>query len=430
MVKNRTTFLIGAGTPLNLELPNGAIKPLTKNITNEICKPYTDYLNLNNPITFVQEIYDELIKKYPPDPNLIAQGITTPSVNFEHLFHVLEMLYSYDMVWQNKCHNTARFPVFAPFTQPDITFDYDNNIISSVMDQFILRIMDIINEYDTVFREKKDSRNEWYRDFYQQFGANSDFFVFNYDTTIEESIRVYEDGFEPDNIQSQFKRFNPKRLLENPREISTINHLHGCINYYFSSYEDANEDIYTFLDYDLYKYPDYTTVKQKLVGRSRSQPASQSGETYYASPIVTGLRKPDKLNCTPFDFYHANLANRIIRNPGLVIAGYSFGDLYCNNLLERIHHLQEDRRRIVLIDFWNIPKANQAHRENILSQNMGRFLCRAAKCGEFREVMDQLYKNKTQTGALYSDNGCLMVLPEGFKHAASCRHDIEDFLNS
>lgn len=430
MIDNRTTFLIGAGTPLDLDLPQGTIKPSTRNITDEVCSPYTDYLDPSNSITIVKDIYDKLKMAYPPDrSNPFLRKAPEPNVHFEHLFHVLEMLYSYGWVWDGKCHNANLFPAFAPFTLPNMEFDRNN--LSSVMKQFVLRIMDIINGYDTVFRNRKNKENKWYRDFYQQFGKDSDFFVFNYDTTIEDSIANYEDGFEPDGIQDVFKRFNPKRLFENPEKVATINHLHGCINYYFSSYKNANQDIYTNLSHDLYKYPNYDIVKDMMIGRGQGQPTCQSGETYYASPIVTGLRKPDKLSCVPFDFYHANLTNCIIRNPRLVIAGYSFGDLYCNNLLERMHFLHGNRRRIVVIDFLDIPKKDRMHGGYWLSQNMGSFLCRAAECGTFDEVVEQLYKNEDpKTGALYSDNGCLMVLFNGFKHAAACSNDIESFLNS
>lgn len=50
MIDNRTTFLIGAGTPLDLDLPQGTIKPSTRNITDEVCSPYTDYLDPSNSI--------------------------------------------------------------------------------------------------------------------------------------------------------------------------------------------------------------------------------------------------------------------------------------------------------------------------------------------------------------------------------------------
>lgn len=44
MENNRTTFLIGAGTPLDLVLPQDVIKPSTTEITNDVRRVYTDYL--------------------------------------------------------------------------------------------------------------------------------------------------------------------------------------------------------------------------------------------------------------------------------------------------------------------------------------------------------------------------------------------------
>lgn len=427
MGNNRTTFLIGAGTPLDLKLPQSVIKPATAEITKEVCKDYKNYLNPNNPITIVDDIYNRLICTYPPDcSNPYISGTSTPYIHFEHLFHVLEMLDAYSWAWNKKCNNPDRYPVFAPFIQPNISFN--PNTLHSVMDQFILKIMDIVEGYDS--NTMKEQTNEWYWRFYQQFAEGSDFFVLNYDTTIEKTIGTYEDGFEPAGIQNVFQRFNPKKLFENTNGLSTVNHLHGCINYYFQSYKDINEDTYTFLFHDLYKYPNYATVKELMIGRGKSQPCTQSGETYYSSPIVTGLRKTDKLNCVPFDFYHANMTNCIIRNHKLVVAGYSFGDLYCNNLLERMNFLHGDQKRIVLIDFWNIPK-DRMYGGYQLSQNLGQFLCRMTHCGDFDGVIHQLYKKENpQTGALYSDNGCLMVLPKGFKHAATYSNEIIAFLNS
>lgn len=429
MENNRTTFLIGVGTPLDLDLPQGVMKASTSNITNDVLKSYTDYLTQGDTITIVNDIYNRLMCTYPPEHSKPSMsGTPTPYIHFEHLFHVLEMLDAYSWVWSRSSKNPNLYPVFAPFIQPNICFN--PNILRSVMNQFIIRIMDIVDGYDSNYLNH--STNEWYRKFYQQFGENSDFFVLNYDTTIEKAIGTYEDGFEPDGTQPIFQRFNPRKLFENPVGVSTINHLHGCINYYFHSYADPNTDVYTYLSNDLYKYPDYATVRDLMTGRGQSQPCTQSGETYYSSPIVTGLRKTDKLNCAPFDFYHANMTNCIIRNHKLVIAGYSFGDLYCNNLLERMNFLHGDQKRIVLIDFWNIPKEYRIiHGGDWLNRNLGDFLCRMTQCGDFYGVIHQLYKNENpQTGVLYSNNGCLMVLPRGFKHAAVCNNEIDAFLNS
>lgn len=427
MIQDRTTFIIGAGSTLDLDLPQGIVRHSITNITNEVCKPYINIFNDMKPTDLVQEIYNRLMEVYPAVKKKIADETSKPNINFEHIFHVLEMLYSYNWIWNGQCNNPRMFPVFAPFTNPNISFD--GRILHSIMGDFILRIMDIIHPYDEYFRSSPTS-NSWYKAFYNRFQTNSDYFILNYDTTIENSILEYEDGFEDDGKQNVFQRFNPRRLFDNSNKLSTINHLHGCINYHFSSYKDSNEDVYSYLSHDLYKYPDYKTVRDLMIGRSQSDPTNQSGETYHSAPIITGLRKTDKLNCIPFDFYHANLANCITRNHKLVINGYGFGDLYCNQLIERMNFLHGDRKRIVVIDKWDIPKGDRLHGGWWLNDSLGRFLCRAAECGTFDGVVEQLYNNEKKSGALYSDNKCLLVLPKGFKHAASCLDEIECFLSS
>lgn len=427
---NRITFVVGAGAPLDLSLPENVIWPSTGNITSEVLKPYDNYLDSKNPINIVQDIYDVLFKTFPTGhTNPCEPEPDGPSINFEQLFHVLEMLGSYSDVWERRCSAPNLFPVFAPFTLPSVSLDCQH--IHSVLKQFILRIMEIVNAYNQ-YVALVPSENQWYRDFYASFREDSDFYIFNYDTTIEDSIGTYEDGFEPDGIQDQFKCFNPKRLFNYNERPATINHLHGCINFYESTYSDANQDVYTFLSHDLYKYPSFQDVKKLMIGRSSGDPASQSGETYHASPIITGLRKTDKLNCIPFDFYHGNMYKSIIENSRLVVIGYSFGDLYCNQLIERLHYIHKERRRIVLIDFWNIPEEHRKmYGGYYLNNNLGMFICRAMEVGDFHNAVAELYSNEDKnTGALYSNNGCLMVLPHGFRNAAATYGDIIKFLNS
>lgn len=430
MSDKRITFIVGAGAPLDLKLPNTIVWPSTHNITQEVIKPYANYFDPSNPITIVQQIYDILINKFPAgNQNPWADAPKGPNINFEQLFHVLEMLDSYSPAWRGDCKAPHLYPVFAPFTQPSCSLSVEP--IHGIMKEFIIRIMDIVNAYNE-YVLSGSQENQWYRDFYFNFRENTDFYIFNYDTTIEDIIQEYEDGFEPDGIQTDFLQFNPKRLLSHDKPSSTINHLHGCINYYPESYKNRSEDIYTFLSHDLYKYPSYKEVRNMMIGRVSGDPSSQSGETYHAAPIITGLRKTDKLNSIPFDFYHGNMYKSIINNNAMVIIGYSFGDLYCNQLIERLHFLHKGNRRIVLIDFWDIPKEHQSlHGGHFISHNLGHFLCRAMEVQDFDSAIAELYANKDKnTGALYSKNGCLMVLPQGLKEASKAYSDILHFINS
>lgn len=425
---NRTTLLIGAGSPLDLTLPNDLAFPSTGNITQKVCEPYRNFMDDKQPINIVQDIYDRLMAVYPPKENPFSCEAPQPYIHFEHLFHVLEMLDSYHWVWRGNCKNEAIFPVFAPFTKSD--FDFDGSVLHSVLDDFVLRIMDIITQYNDYYNQRH-SEHDWYRNFYQRFKAASDYFILNYDTTIEQTIGEYEDGYEPDDIQDKFLQFNPHRLLNNPNGLSTINHLHGCINYYFSTYKDSNQDVYTFQSRDLYKYPNYATVRKLMLGRGQSSPANQSGETYKAAPIITGLRKLDKLNCIPFDFYHTNMANCLTRNHKLIIYGYSFGDSYCNQLIERMAYMHGNKTRIVLIDKWDIPHGDRWHAGHWLNRGIGTFLCKIVMCKTFDGVIQELYNNEDKSsGALISNNRNLMVFPNGFKCAAEHVSEMDSFLNS
>lgn len=426
----RTTIIVGAGAPLDLDFSEGIMKPSTSNITKAVCKPYQNYLDSNptSTISLVEDINARLSERFPPQhPLPWSSGGSSSNINFEQIFHVLEMLYSYDRVWQDACKAPRLYPVFAPFVKPDFKDD-DFRHLSSVMKQFITTIMEIIGSYDKDFKQNI-GRHDWYVRFFKELDIGADIFNFNYDTTIEESVGTYEDGFEKQNDEETFMAFNPKRLLANPDGLTTINHLHGCINYYFESYKDINHDVYTNLLHDLYKYDSYETVLDKMIGRGQSQPTTQSGESYYAAPIITGLRKTDKLNSSPFDFYHTKLVESITNNPKLIIVGYGFGDYYCNQLLERMYALHGAACRIVLIDFWDIPEdMYKWHGGYGLSEELGTFICKMMHNGMFDSAVAELYANKLAKGFFTSNNSCLMAFPKGFKDAAKNIEEIKSFL--
>ena len=104
---NRTTLLIGAGSPLDLYLPNGVAFPSTGNITQKVCEPYRNFMDEKRPIKIVQDICDRLMAVYPPKENPFSCEAPQPYIHFEHLFHVLEMLDSYHWVWRGNCKNEA-----------------------------------------------------------------------------------------------------------------------------------------------------------------------------------------------------------------------------------------------------------------------------------------------------------------------------------
>lgn len=424
---DRVTMIMGAGAPLDMKIPKGLVFPSTSSITAEVRKPYTHPLD-GHQINVVEEIYQRLMDVFPVNHNLWWVQDNKPYIHFEILFHVMEQLLAYERVWEGQNQNPYRYPYFAPFTKRN--FDFNREDLFYVMKPFLMRIMDIVNDYDNYYRNNRGAE-QWFAEFFQT-DFKWDVFNFNYDTLVEQSLGDYEDGYER-VAGDNYCKFSPMRLQANPNGLSTVNHLHGCILY--SEKKHANDDLYDTTIHDLYKYPDYATVKDMLMGRGKSNEVSQTNEEYYAGPIITGLRKTDKLSCSPYDFYHGNLYKALYSSPALVVVGYSFGDIYVNNVIRRMHTLYGNKKRVVIIDKWNQQKVDSE------SDGLAKYIASDINPHEVeqwlmmaeRNDLGELYQDflqKDVTKPMYSQNGCLLLLTDGFKAAVARRDEIVNFLKS
>ena len=439
-MRKRITTIVGAGAILDFDMKEGATFPSTKNITDAVVQLDVRSFKDGASVTIIKDAYEELTKAYPED------------VNFEMLFHVLEMYYAYGWVWRDPAHtpkNPAMFPVFAPFTDPKVQLDVD--LTRSAIHDFLLKVMDIVNEYNAPFIADK-TFNSWYRLFWQDYDGRWDVFNLNYDTTIENSLGQVEDGYDDIVGQPEFKHFNPKKLWENRQDISTMSHLHGCIEFFDSRYKESvyKDEVLKYEFHDLYKYASYDTVRDHFIGSSKSLLSNQAGEQLINSPIITGLRKNDKLNVVPFDFYHGHLYNCVMKSNAMLIAGYSFGDFYVNNKLERMELIHGDGKRVVLIDYWSLPvddeafgnfendKDREIYIKEMMTQcvysdkfnhNMGYFLCRMTGVTDTYRAVES-FQNYDRQAPMRSKNGCLMLFIGGFKAAAQYKDEIYEFLNS
>lgn len=340
------TILLGAGAVLEIGAPS------TKSITQEITKP-NKYLNYGTTdiygkipyYTAITKVYNRLKEKYPSEPN------------FEQIFHVLEMLESYNRVWSHECRNTNIYPVISPFIVPEtnIVSHGEWDYLSSLVEQCKLDIMKMIYTYDSMYKNQQGN-NKWYENFWNKF-KGFDLFNLNYDTTIEQSLSTFCDGF----VQSgdeRFEKFDPKELLQNKCSYKVC-HLHGCILYSAERYKNPNHDVYEYKFHDMYKWNDFESVKNMLQGSSSSNPSTQSGETIHTGSIITGLRKTDKLTFVPYNYYHHYLNTSILDNKSLLIVGYSFGDLYINDIIDRMNVLYGKDKRIVIITYWKYEQCEE-----------------------------------------------------------------------
>lgn len=434
----RITAVVGAGAILDFDLPEGVQKPSTKHITDEVVAMEISEPLSNKPITEIRDAYELLKQEYPVQPH------------FEMLFHVLEMWYAYGWVWKdtvNTPKNPSMYPVFAPFVTPRKGFKIDN--VHHAMHHFLLKVMDIVNSYNAPYLAD-ESFNKWYRDFWKNYEGCWDVFNFNYDTTIEHSLAVCEDGFEDIPRQKDFQHFVPQKLWSNPTGCSTMSHLHGCIEFFDERYEKEvyKKEVLKYDFHDMYKYDSYDKVRKRFIGSSKSFKSNQAGEQIVGTPIITGLRKTDKLNNVPFDFYHGHLFNCVLKNNSLLLVGYSFGDMYMNHVIERMELIHGDNKRVVLIDWW--PLYGEEHIDSIsddekaayvremmtqrmydddFNNELGYFLCRMTGKTHFDDALSS-FENYDRQGPMVSKNGCMMLFIGGFKAASAYKDEIYGFLNS
>ncbi len=433
--EDRITVLLGAGACLELKSKDG-FKPTTENITNAILNNHPKTIDIGmveREVTLLNDIFDWTCQYYhhrplnPKDPHSAAK------VHFEILFYLLETLETYERSW---VASTAPIHTnkFAPFVTRG--FNYNKDDLHPASRHLIDTIIQCVRKYDDVFA---DTENDWYREFWKSNKRGWDVFNLNYDTTIEQSITEYEDGFDDIAEQEGFQRFNIRKLMENRRGLSTINHIHGCLLYGNDLYrsEYLNLDSYDYDHQDMYKWPDTEAAYKMWQGSYTSGSSTQDGSYIVQGPIITGLNKTEKVTCLPYDVYRNNFMQSINKNRGLLIAGYSFGDYYINKMFYRMHQVHGDACRVVLIDYWNIAKFIKESESDddakpITDKDLSPRLFKHYfdnGCGNIETMMFvkrvvhhdwdvwKHFKSLSLTGPMVSDNGNMMLFIGGMRKA-------------
>jgi len=429
---SRTTVLLGAGAAIEIGGPT--TMDITKNLLNndlifdlDIFDNEEDQYYIEETkksIPYMQEIFDVLKKNCHP-------GL----LHFETIFYVTEMLHSYIETWkygEEAPNYRYVYPPFSFFVKSAENLSenyYDTELFFYTYRRFNTVLALEIAKYNYI-----DDKKNWYKYFWKNNQEKWDIFTLNYDTTIEQSLDEFEDGFvEMENFACC--KFAPNKLFSQSRSLSTISHLHGCINYGFNTLDTLDEYFYETRGNDLYKYRSLN--KAKKTWYDAGTPANQAVETLYLGPMVTGLNKLEKLNCYPYSSYHAFMHTKVLQNNALLIIGYSFGDLYINQLIQRMYDIHKEKRRIVLITYWNnIDLSNGIVAELIRKHGLStespmyRFMAVMMQDNNWTKLLEEdLWLQKKYF--YESGNKSVMIFFNGLKHAIdNYSQNIYDFLNS
>ena len=408
-----TTVIVGAGAVLDFS--HKVISPSVKNLTDEVLKLKVQKVD-GSYGALIRDINDIIVNRLKTVGNPEVRRLFPPQLNFEDLLHVLEMCLSYSSCWHDEYLHWTLFPPFGTLIEPNtILKDVDTVEYSRAAYALEEKVMEIVNQYDTAFREETDLEL-WYRNFWRSMGRMN-IFTLNYDSTIEESIQNYEDGFGTMSDAEGYSRFSPGEYYDNIEGKTTIAHLHGSI-----LFSEAKNFPFEYSIRDLVKNKDFDTASNNR-RLAQTAPRTQAKEEFVQPYIISGSRKTEKMVDTPYNVYLSDLTRRVIENNRLLIIGYSFGDLYLNEILGLGLAVHGDDFKVMIVDKYpsyikDYPSLYQ-HLLHHCNHGMFSFISRIAKDmlaiepgqKEFPIVV------KDYNTPIVSKNGNLMICMTGFKDA-------------
>ena len=425
-MNSAVTIIVGCGAVLDFD--HKGTFPSVKQITEEVLKLRTQKVDGGErPLLFDlnKHIVDKLKEVGRPEINKYMP----PQLNFENLLHVVEMCISYSGCWHKEYVSWPALPEFGTLIQPD-DFLKDVQTCDYIWAAFGLQktVMDIVNQYDTAFREDTTSE-QWYRGFWQALSGKSNIYNLNYDNTIENSLGVYEDGFLPIKDGEEYSRFSAKQYYENRMNLSTIAHLHGQI-----LFSEAKTFPFEYSTRDMVKNRDYETACKNRMG-SQQNPSNQAKEEYVQPYIVSGSRKTEKLTFAPNNVYLSDLTRKVVENNRLMIIGYSFGDLYLNEILGLGMAAHGNDFKVVIIDkfpsYINDYPSFYQHLTHKCNPQEYRFVSRLANNRLHIEIGQKEFPLIVEgyDMPIISRNVNLMMCISGFKNAVENHMDtIMEFL--
>ena len=425
-MKNGVTVIVGAGAVLDFD--HKGIYPSVDKITQEVLKQSIQKVD-GGERPLLREIYDYVIGKLNQVGKPELNRYMPPQLNFENLLQVIEMCLAYSGCWHNEYVSWPAVPEFGTLIQPD-EFLKDVQSYDYIRAAYALQktVMEVINQYDATFREDTTTE-QWYRDFWKSLSGRTNIFNLNYDNTIENSLGDYEDGFLSIEEGRDYCRFSAKKYFENIRGLSTIAHLHGNI-----LLSEARSFPFEYSNRDMVKNRDFQTACRNRIARQQN-PSNQAKEEFLQPYIVSGYRKTEKMTYAPHNVYLSDLTKKVVENSRLMIIGYSFGDLYLNEILGLGMAAHGENFRVVIIDkfptYINSYVSLHQHLAHRCNPQEHRFISRISENRLYIEIGQDAFPLVVGDygSPVTSRNGKLMMCISGFKDVVT-KHkgEIFDFI--
>lgn len=268
--------------------------------------------------------------------DLLAPTFHNPEqIDFEMLIHLCEQLATLFPIPQEYVIDRYRSLV-APFINPSAAAQHYNlpSLIFAVQDacyELLNRVTESCNQVSCASHPQAQGLARLAR------VASLAVHSLNYDDIPYESGVEFYDGF--DRRTGAFQPVYPW-----PRSKHTLCQLHGSVRWGMSDFPES----------ELRWFASRTDAAATRRNTRRGPGQFMDRHSAADAPIITGLRKADRILARPYGTYFHVCRDDLLRIPNWLIIGYGFRDQHVNNMLSQACNNWKQRgikQRIVVVDY-------------------------------------------------------------------------------
>lgn len=316
--------LLGAGFAEGLHLPG------TREITQHVSNLRGNYVHFEDarPVELGAALW-KIANSYYDAPN------------FETLLHLVESMMSARASRLGFNVSDSQKVAFNAFmdTTPRLALVVDQmQSLAEFGERMMTAIADLLDERIKVSKiEKQDTIEALFRPFLESDLRIS---TLNYDDSLERGSGRFAslwDGFTDENPGTiDYGGFQQPHHTE-------LLHLHGSIR--FAPVANAPP----MMPPSLVRFKSNTEAKpHRPVPQSFNAP-TQAGELIFTGPMLSGLRKAEKLRVEPYGLYHQRFSMGLLESPRFLCIGYGGNDAYVNSAIVRANAVHGDRLRAAYV---------------------------------------------------------------------------------
>jgi hypothetical protein len=257
--------------------------------------------------------------------------------NFELILHAVETLESFPTTLADQVNMDFFKPVLSAFVDPMFRWRelFDPVIMADARTAIIKTI------WQTITNMAWLTTDEQLRPLQTAIGAIQQnylvrCFTLNYDDLIDRCTPWF-DGFTIEN-QDTTRGFDRTVFLQNYKYEQLLCHMHGSVRFrYIGSL--PWELVQSPLGIRYQDPPDLPPYAER----------NAAGEVAFAGPIISGLRKTEKLNTVPYAYFTHALVDSLATSPLMIIAGYGGQDVHINFWILEHRRIHGKEQRIAFI---------------------------------------------------------------------------------